>query len=152
MASEQHGSGPKLQRLASGYISSGLMQIEAASTSAKPPVKNDWDLLFQPMFDEYFKPPSVVSTSISAETLPPLNTAGASSSTTINQDAPSPSTSLNNETTSSPTLSINVEEQNKEEEEAEFDSDTFTNPFDLSETSKTKSSSRIVDTSNKHTF
>nr|GEU64006.1 retrotransposon protein, putative, unclassified [Tanacetum cinerariifolium] len=46
--------------------------------------------------------------------------AGASSSTTINQDAPSPSTSPNNETTSSPTLSTNVKEQN-EEEEAEFD-------------------------------
>ncbi|GJS23801.1 hypothetical protein Tco_0452433 [Tanacetum coccineum] len=50
--------------------SSGLMQNQAASTSVKSPTKNDWDLLFQPMFDEYFKPPSVVSTSISVATLP----------------------------------------------------------------------------------
>ncbi|GJR69862.1 hypothetical protein Tco_0015927 [Tanacetum coccineum] len=47
-----------------------LMQNQAASTSVKSPTKNDWDLLFQPMFDEYFKPPSVVSTSISVATLP----------------------------------------------------------------------------------
>ncbi|GKE20657.1 copia protein [Tanacetum coccineum] len=26
-----------------------------------PPTKKDWDILFQPMFDEYFQPPSVVS-------------------------------------------------------------------------------------------
>ncbi|GKF89705.1 hypothetical protein Tco_0263668, partial [Tanacetum coccineum] len=27
-----------------------------------PPTKNDWDILFQPMFDEFFNPPpSVVS-------------------------------------------------------------------------------------------
>ncbi|GKC08459.1 zinc finger, CCHC-type containing protein [Tanacetum coccineum] len=72
------------------------------------------------MFDEYFKPPSVVSTTISAATLLPPDTAGASSSTTIDQDAPSPSTSPNNETTASPIHSTNVEEHN-EEEDAKFD-------------------------------
>ncbi|GJX64363.1 hypothetical protein Tco_0298706 [Tanacetum coccineum] len=47
---------------------------EAASTSAKTPTKNDWDVVFQPMFDEYFKPPSVVSTPISNATLLPSDT------------------------------------------------------------------------------
>ncbi|GJR01370.1 hypothetical protein Tco_0524354 [Tanacetum coccineum] len=47
----------------------------AASTSAKPPTKNDLDLLFQPMFDEYFKNPSAASNPISAATLPPPDTA-----------------------------------------------------------------------------
>ncbi|GKC21105.1 retrovirus-related pol polyprotein from transposon TNT 1-94 [Tanacetum coccineum] len=56
-----------------------------------------------------------------------------------------------NESTSSPINSINVEETNTKEE-AEFDSDTFTNPFAPLETSKAESSSRIVDTSNMHTF
>ncbi|GJR46906.1 retrovirus-related pol polyprotein from transposon TNT 1-94 [Tanacetum coccineum] len=51
-----------------------LVQNQAASTSAKPPTKNDWDFPFQPMFDEYFKPPSVVSTTNSAATLPPPDT------------------------------------------------------------------------------
>ncbi|GJT22534.1 integrase, catalytic region, zinc finger, CCHC-type containing protein [Tanacetum coccineum] len=89
MASEQHGSGPDLQGLTSRHISSGLVLNQVASTSAKPPTKNDWDLLFQPMFDEYFKSPSAVSTSISAATLPPPDTAEASSSTSIDKDAPS---------------------------------------------------------------
>ncbi|GKE21937.1 retrovirus-related pol polyprotein from transposon TNT 1-94 [Tanacetum coccineum] len=90
MASKQHGSRHELQGLTSGHISSGLVQNQAASTSAKPPTKNDWDLLFQPIFDGYFKHPSVISTTISATTLPPPDTAGASSSTTIDTDCHTP--------------------------------------------------------------
>ncbi|GJS18614.1 retrovirus-related pol polyprotein from transposon TNT 1-94 [Tanacetum coccineum] len=88
------------------------------------------DLLFQPMFDEYFKPPSVISTTISAATLPPPDTAGASSSTSIDQDASSLSTLPNNESTSRPINSTNVKEPNNKEE-VEFDIDTFTNPYSL---------------------
>ncbi|GJY34511.1 retrovirus-related pol polyprotein from transposon TNT 1-94 [Tanacetum coccineum] len=120
--------------------------------SAKPPSNNDWDLLFQPMFDKYFKPPpSVVSLIISAATLPIPDTAGASSSTTIDQYAPSPCTSLNNETTITPNNSLNVEKPLLKED-VEFDSDTFTNLFAPPETSSAESSSRIVNTSNMHTF
>ncbi|GKC35477.1 retrovirus-related pol polyprotein from transposon TNT 1-94, partial [Tanacetum coccineum] len=115
---------------------------------ANPPIKNDWDVLFQPMFDEYFKPPCVVSTLIFAATLLPPDTVEASlSSTSIDKDAPSPSTSPNNETTSPPINSTNGEEPHNEEV-TEFDSDTFTNPFAPPNTSSAKSSSRIVDTSN----
>nr|GFA20978.1 retrovirus-related Pol polyprotein from transposon TNT 1-94 [Tanacetum cinerariifolium] len=45
------------------------------------------------MFDKYFKPSSVVSTTIFIATLPPPDIAGASLSTTIDQDAPFPITS-----------------------------------------------------------
>nr|GEY84203.1 integrase, catalytic region, zinc finger, CCHC-type, peptidase aspartic, catalytic [Tanacetum cinerariifolium] len=39
-----------------------LVQNLPPSTPYIPPTKNDWDLLFQPMFDEYFNPPpSVIS-------------------------------------------------------------------------------------------
>ncbi|GJX75855.1 retrovirus-related pol polyprotein from transposon TNT 1-94 [Tanacetum coccineum] len=81
----------------------------------------------------------------------PPNTAGVSSSTSLDQDAPSLSTSPNNESTSPPINSRNVEEPNNEEE-AEFDSDTFTNPFAPPETSEAESSSRIIDTSNMYTL
>ncbi|GJR42437.1 integrase, catalytic region, zinc finger, CCHC-type containing protein [Tanacetum coccineum] len=118
MASEQHSSGPGLYGLTSGHISSGLVLNQAASTSAKPPTKNDWDFLFQPMFDEYFKSLNVVSTPHFRSTNSPLN-------------------------------STNVEPN---EEVAEFDNETFTNPFALPDTSSAESSSRIVDTSNMHTF
>ncbi|GJR59458.1 hypothetical protein Tco_1501620 [Tanacetum coccineum] len=137
--------------MTSGQISSGLIQNQVASTLTKPLTKNYWDLMFRLVFNEYFKPLSVASTTISATTLLPPTTAGASSFTTIDQDASSQSTSPNNETTASPIQSNNVEEPNKEED-VEFDSDTFTNPFAPPETSFIDSSSRIVDTSNMHTF
>ncbi|GJV06125.1 retrovirus-related pol polyprotein from transposon TNT 1-94 [Tanacetum coccineum] len=94
---------------------------------------------------------------ISAATLPPPNTPGASSSsssysssfTSIDKDAPYPSTSPNIEATNSPLNSTNVKPN---EEVAVFDNDTFTNPFAPSDTSSAESSSRIVDTSNMHTF
>ncbi|GJY20136.1 hypothetical protein Tco_0392702 [Tanacetum coccineum] len=54
MASEQFGSGPELQLMTPGTISSGLLQNSPSTTLDVPPTKNDWDLLFQPMFDEYF--------------------------------------------------------------------------------------------------
>ncbi|GJV58225.1 retrovirus-related pol polyprotein from transposon TNT 1-94 [Tanacetum coccineum] len=127
----------------------GLVLNQAASTSSKPPTKNDWDLLFQPMFDEYFKPPSVVSTPISPATLLPPDAARASSSTSIDKDAPSPSTSPNIKATNSLINSTNVE---RNEEVSEFDSDTLTNPFAPPDTSLAESSSRIIDTSNMHTF
>ncbi|GKC13643.1 retrovirus-related pol polyprotein from transposon TNT 1-94 [Tanacetum coccineum] len=150
MASEQFSSGPELQPLTSRHISLGLIPNETASTSTKHPSNNDLDLLFQLMFDEYLKPPSVVSTNVSTATLRPLNTVGASSSTTIKQDAPSPSTLPKTETKTNPIQATNVKEPNNED--AEFDNDTFTNPFASPVTSSAKSSSRIVDTSNMHTF
>nr|GEZ26429.1 copia protein [Tanacetum cinerariifolium] len=118
----------------------------ATLTSAKPPTKNDWNFPLQPMFDEYFKPPSVASTLISTTPLLPLDTARASSSTFIDKDAPSPSTSPNIETSDSPTNSTNDEPN---EEVAKFNSDTFTNPFVVPDTSSIKSSSRISKKSHK---
>ncbi|GJS71427.1 retrovirus-related pol polyprotein from transposon TNT 1-94 [Tanacetum coccineum] len=130
-----------------------LVLSQVASTSAKPPTKNYWDVLFQPMFDEYFKPPSVLSTPIPAATLLPPDTAEASpSSTSINKDASSLSISPNNETTSPPINSSNVEQPHNKEV-AEFDSYTFINPFTAPrDTSSAESTSRIIDTSIMHTF
>ncbi|GJX11163.1 retrovirus-related pol polyprotein from transposon TNT 1-94 [Tanacetum coccineum] len=141
MASEQLSSGPDIHGLTSEYISSGLVLNQSASTSAKPPTKNDCDFLFQTMFDEYFKTPSVVSTPISATNLLPSDTAGASSSTTIDQEAPSSITSPNIEATNSPINSTNVE-TNKEV--TVFDSDTVTNPFAPPDTSSTDDPSKPV--------
>nr|GFA72941.1 retrovirus-related Pol polyprotein from transposon TNT 1-94 [Tanacetum cinerariifolium] len=51
MASEQSSSGLALQEMTPGTISSGHMQKSSSSTSYVPPSRNDWDLLFQPLFD-----------------------------------------------------------------------------------------------------
>nr|GEW26546.1 retrovirus-related Pol polyprotein from transposon TNT 1-94 [Tanacetum cinerariifolium] len=60
MAFKQLGSGPELQLMTLGTISLGLVQNPPSSTPSVPPTKNNWDILFQPMFDEYFNPPSSV--------------------------------------------------------------------------------------------
>nr|GFC84869.1 hypothetical protein [Tanacetum cinerariifolium] len=62
MASEQCSSGPALNEMTPGTISSGLVQSSSLSTSYVPPSRNDWDMLFQLMFDELLNPsPSVVN-------------------------------------------------------------------------------------------
>nr|GFC88092.1 integrase, catalytic region, zinc finger, CCHC-type, peptidase aspartic, catalytic [Tanacetum cinerariifolium] len=57
MASEQCSSGPALNEITPGTISSRLVHTTSPSTSYVPPSRNDWDLLFQPMFDELLNPP-----------------------------------------------------------------------------------------------
>nr|GEU29019.1 hypothetical protein [Tanacetum cinerariifolium] len=111
---------------------------------------NATDLLFQPMFDEYFKSPCAVSTPISTVTLSPPDPARASSfSTSIDKNAPSPSTLPKIKATNSLLNFTNVKTH---EEVTVFDSDTFTNLFAPPEISSDESSSRIIDTSNMHTF
>nr|GEY86116.1 hypothetical protein [Tanacetum cinerariifolium] len=71
MASEQSSSGPALNDMTPRTISSGLVHTSSSSTSYAPPSRNDWDLLFQPMFDELFNPPpSVVNQA--AEVIAPI--------------------------------------------------------------------------------
>nr|GEZ47113.1 retrovirus-related Pol polyprotein from transposon TNT 1-94 [Tanacetum cinerariifolium] len=102
MASEQSSSGPAFNDMTPGTISSGLVRPSLSSTSFVPPSRNDWDLLFQPMFDELLNPPpSVVNQA--AEVIAPIAavipqvdvvSTGLPSSKTVDQDAPLPSKSL----------------------------------------------------------
>nr|GEX76843.1 hypothetical protein [Tanacetum cinerariifolium] len=57
MASEQSSSGPALHEMTPATISSGLVPKPTSSTPFVPPSRNDWDLLFQPPFDELLTPP-----------------------------------------------------------------------------------------------
>nr|GFB74142.1 hypothetical protein [Tanacetum cinerariifolium] len=77
----------------------GLVQKSSSSTSYVPPSRNDWDLLFQPLFDELFNPPPSVDNQ-AAEVIAPIakvipqfddDSTSSPSSTTVDQDAPSPS-------------------------------------------------------------
>ncbi|GJU12649.1 hypothetical protein Tco_1135045 [Tanacetum coccineum] len=56
MASEQLGSGPKLQCMTPATSSSGLVSNPILQQPCNPPPGDDCDRLFQPMFDEYFNP------------------------------------------------------------------------------------------------
>nr|GEV78710.1 retrovirus-related Pol polyprotein from transposon TNT 1-94 [Tanacetum cinerariifolium] len=99
MASEQSSSGPALYEMTLATISSGLVPKPTSSTPFVPPLRTNWDLLFQPLFDELLThPPSfdhpcpeVIAPIAKVVTLEPAESTGSPSSTTANQDAPSPS-------------------------------------------------------------
>ncbi|GJX12228.1 retrovirus-related pol polyprotein from transposon TNT 1-94 [Tanacetum coccineum] len=60
MASEQFSSGPGLQVMTHATSSSGLVPNPIPQQPCNPPNRDYWDCLFQPMFDEYFNPPTIV--------------------------------------------------------------------------------------------
>ncbi|GJY37280.1 hypothetical protein Tco_0422658, partial [Tanacetum coccineum] len=53
----KESSGPGPQLMTPGYISSRLVQNRVSPTPYVPPSKKDYEILFQPLFDEYFNPP-----------------------------------------------------------------------------------------------
>ncbi|GJT46473.1 retrovirus-related pol polyprotein from transposon TNT 1-94 [Tanacetum coccineum] len=85
MASEHSSSGPALHEITPVTISSGLVPNPHPSTPFVPHSRTDWDILFQPLFDEFLNPspsvdhpaPKVIALDI------------ADSTTTVDQDAPS---------------------------------------------------------------
>nr|GEV19667.1 hypothetical protein [Tanacetum cinerariifolium] len=56
MASKQSSSGPALPEMTPATISSRLVPKSTSSTPFVPPSRNEWDLLFQPLFDELLTP------------------------------------------------------------------------------------------------
>ncbi|GJR16941.1 retrovirus-related pol polyprotein from transposon TNT 1-94 [Tanacetum coccineum] len=98
MASEHSSSGPALHEMTPVSINSGLVPNPPSSTPFVPPSRSDWDLLFQPMFDESLNPPPYVDLQAPKviapipEVVAPEHavSTGSPSSTTVDQDAPSP--------------------------------------------------------------
>ncbi|GKD25319.1 putative ribonuclease H-like domain-containing protein [Tanacetum coccineum] len=60
MASEHSSPGPVLHVMTPATISSGLVPNPPPSTPFVPPSIIDWDILFQPLFDELLNHPSSV--------------------------------------------------------------------------------------------
>nr|GEZ89573.1 hypothetical protein [Tanacetum cinerariifolium] len=118
MASEQSSLGPALNEITLATISSELMQKPSSSTTYVPPSRNDWDLLFQPMFDELLNPPPNVDPQAPeviapiADVIPPIQAESTKSpsSTTVDQDAPSPSKSQTTTETQSSVIPQDVKE------------------------------------------
>ncbi|GKE07751.1 hypothetical protein Tco_1411302 [Tanacetum coccineum] len=111
-------SGPGPQLLTPRTISSGLVPQPPSPTPNVPPTKNDWDLLFCPMLDEYFNPsPSV------AVVQEPVVSTGTPSSTRIDQDTPSTSTSQTTQEEQSHVIPTSVEEDDHGIEVAHMDND-----------------------------
>ncbi|GKC73174.1 hypothetical protein Tco_1119057, partial [Tanacetum coccineum] len=114
-------------------ISTGLMPNPPPSTPFVPPSRTDWDLLFQPLFDELLTPspsvdcpaPKVIAPIIEVVTPEPAVSTGSPSSTTVDQDAPSPSNSETTPKTQSPIIPNDVKEENHDLDVAHLNNDPF---------------------------
>nr|GEY18598.1 hypothetical protein [Tanacetum cinerariifolium] len=120
MASEQSSSGPTLHEMTPVTISSRLVPNPTSSTPFVPPSRTDWDMLFQPLFDELLTPPpsvdhpasEVIALITDVVALEPTASTGSPSSTTVDQDAPSPSHSPTTPKTQSSILPNDVKDDN----------------------------------------
>nr|GEW23597.1 hypothetical protein [Tanacetum cinerariifolium] len=131
MASEQSSSGPVLNEMTPATVRSRLVQKPSSSTPYVPPFKNDWDLLFQPMFDELLNPPPSVGHQAAqviasiAEVIPQVqdDSIGLPSSIMVDQDAPSASKSHTTIEIQSSVIPQEVEEDNIDIEVAHMGND-----------------------------
>ncbi|GJT26746.1 retrovirus-related pol polyprotein from transposon TNT 1-94 [Tanacetum coccineum] len=98
MASEHSSLEPVLHEMTPTTISSGLVPNPPSSTPFVPPSRTDWDILFQPLFDELLNPSS---------------------------NAPSPINSQTTPETQSPVISNDVEEENHDLDVAHMNNDPF---------------------------
>nr|GEX04533.1 reverse transcriptase domain, reverse transcriptase zinc-binding domain protein [Tanacetum cinerariifolium] len=129
---------------------SGLVPKPTSSTTFVPPSRNDWDLLFQPLFDELLTPsPSVDPPT--PEVIAPINevvapalaeSTGSPSSTTVDQIAPSPSKSQTTPKTQPPVIPQDVEEDNHDIEIAHMGNDSLFG-MPISEVASDQSSSTV---------
>nr|GEY15442.1 putative ribonuclease H-like domain-containing protein [Tanacetum cinerariifolium] len=125
--------GSAIHEMTPATISSGLVPKPTSSTPFVQPSRNDWDLLFQPLFDELLTPPPSVDPSapeviaLIAEViaLEPAKSTGSPSSTTVDQDAPSPSKFQTTLETQPPVILNDVEEDNHDIEVAHMGNDPF---------------------------
>ncbi|GKD13702.1 retrovirus-related pol polyprotein from transposon TNT 1-94, partial [Tanacetum coccineum] len=133
MASEHISSGPALHEMTPATISSGLVPNPYPSTSFVPPSRTDWDLLFQPLFDELLTPPpsvdcpapEVIAPIVKVVAPVPAVSTGSPSSTNVDQDAPSPCNSQTTPETQPPVIPNNVEEYNHDIEVAHMGNDPY---------------------------
>ncbi|GJT89721.1 retrovirus-related pol polyprotein from transposon TNT 1-94 [Tanacetum coccineum] len=154
MASEHISSGLTLHEMTPITISSGLVPNPPPSTPFVPPLRTNWDLLFQPLFDELLNPPSSVDC-LAPEVIAPIAKVvaskpaaltGSPSSTTVDQDAPSPSNSQTTPETQSPIIPNDVEEDNHDLDVAHMNNDPFFGIPNPENNSKASSSSDVIPT------
>ncbi|GJY67062.1 hypothetical protein Tco_0469300 [Tanacetum coccineum] len=133
MASEHSSSGPALHEMTPATFSSGLVPNPPPSTPFIPPSRTDWDIFFQPMFDELLTPPpsvdlpalEVITLIDEVVALVPAVRTRSPSSTTVDQEAPSPSNSQTTPENQPPVIPNNVKEDNHDIDVAYIGNDPY---------------------------
>nr|GEV34536.1 retrovirus-related Pol polyprotein from transposon TNT 1-94 [Tanacetum cinerariifolium] len=126
-------SKPALYEVTPTTISLGLVPNPPYLTSFVLPSKTDWDLLFQPLFDELlnaspsvdFPAPKVIAPIAKVVAPEPAASTGSPSSTTVDQDAPSPSNFQTTPETQTPVISNNVDKDNYDLDVDHMNNDSF---------------------------
>nr|GFB01264.1 integrase, catalytic region, zinc finger, CCHC-type, peptidase aspartic, catalytic [Tanacetum cinerariifolium] len=114
MASKQLGSGPRLQCMTPTTSSLGLVPNTVFQQPCISPNRDDWDHLFQPMFDEYFNPLTIFVSLVPVAAAPrAIDLADLPMSTSIDQDVPSVSIPSTQEQEHSLNISKGFEESPK---------------------------------------
>ncbi|GJX89583.1 retrovirus-related pol polyprotein from transposon TNT 1-94 [Tanacetum coccineum] len=126
MASEQSNLKPALHEMTPAIPSSGLVPNPTPSTPFVPPSRNEWDLVFQPVFDEFFSLPDSIASPVPVVEAPaPVKSTSSPSSTSVDQDAPSPSTLQTTPQSQSQIIPLGAEEESHDLEVAHMSNDPY---------------------------
>ncbi|GJV06118.1 hypothetical protein Tco_1343774 [Tanacetum coccineum] len=143
IANDTFGLVPQRQK-ALDYANSGpVPQIQNVSPSADTtvPSQHELDLLFGPLYDEYF----------TAGTLS-VNNSSSPTDNSKQKDTP-PTMNIQSSTEPTTPTNVNAEENNDNQaEDTQFHQDEFINPFCTPVREISESSSRNIDNSNMHSF
>nr|GFA96359.1 retrovirus-related Pol polyprotein from transposon TNT 1-94 [Tanacetum cinerariifolium] len=132
--------------------SSGLVPNPTSSTPFVPLSRTNWDMLFQPLFDELLTPPPSVDHPTPEVIAPiaevvapePAASTGSPSSTIVDQDAPSPSNSQTTPETQPPIIPNDVEDNNHDLDVVHMNNDPFFGILILEVYSDQSSSTNVV--------
>ncbi|GJZ38521.1 retrovirus-related pol polyprotein from transposon TNT 1-94 [Tanacetum coccineum] len=127
----------------------GLVPNPVPADPYVPPTNKDLEILFQPMFDEYFEPPCVERSVPPAPAVQVLVvSAGTPSSTTIDQDAPSTSHSSSSSELQPPISHQGIADGPtfKDNPFAQAEDNPFVNVFALEPSSEASSSGDVSST------
>ncbi|GKA73958.1 retrovirus-related pol polyprotein from transposon TNT 1-94 [Tanacetum coccineum] len=141
-----------VKTLTPGTISSGLVPNIPSSSPYVPPTKNDWEILFQPMFDEYLNRPPCVDPQVSEIITPePTVSTGIPSSTIIDQDASLTSILQTPQETPVLVIPLGVKEADHDIEVAHMDNNPFVE-FPIPEPNSEESSIQVVIPNHVHSI
>ncbi|GJR26941.1 retrovirus-related pol polyprotein from transposon TNT 1-94 [Tanacetum coccineum] len=139
--------GPAPNLLTPGPISSGLVPNPPPAAPYVPPTNKELEILFQPMFDEYFTPPGDRQVPTINAVQVPVNLTGPSVSISCDQDAPSGShlTSSSDHQSSSVHHGVAAEQSFEVNPFSAADPEPFVNVFAPDSNSEASSSGLATD-------
>ncbi|GJY84963.1 retrovirus-related pol polyprotein from transposon TNT 1-94 [Tanacetum coccineum] len=147
MASEQSNLGPALHEMTHVTPSLGLVPNPTPPALFVPPSRKKWDLVFQPVFDEFYSPPASVASPVPVVEAPaPVESTGSPSSTSVDQNAPSPSTSQMTQQSQSQEIPLSADEESHDLEVAHMSNDSYFGILIPETISKESSSSDVIPT------